>query len=418
MKTIFKKLNCLSMICILLFTTEACKPGPELHLHDGMAVTIELPIYAYTIDELWQYNLDYMTGYPTIYNWKDEWVYGWDDTDIRNNGPIGYKTLRQYQIRRYYQGSDPDAKHNWVRSDYCLTNTFSSTYNFGYYDILLWNEPDPIDGVESNHFDESSLDSVNCYTNPSMTTSRYDLSTSIYAYYPPDELFSAYHRGLFISRNPADYDRYDEEREVYYKSIDFLLEPRTYIYLAQLILINNEGRATSTGGGMISGMARTTNVNTGLTGSEPVSVTFDTRMKNNILYKNGKTVDVIGGRLVSFGICNIYPNMMVRPIEVPGYASAIASGRYGKRVGVSTSSNTARSSFTRHYLDVNIVFYNGCDSTYSFDITDKVMERFRGGVVTFEVDMDTIQIPTRGGGTGFNAGVEDYQDGGTHEIEL
>lgn len=368
----------------------ACQPGPELHLHDGMGVAIEMPIYSKSIDELWSYDLSYKFGVPATYHWQNEWIFGWDETDERNNGPIGYKPLRQYQIRRYYQGSERERPHDHVRADYCLGNLFRSTYNFGFYDILLWNDPDALDGVDSNHFEELDLDNTLCYTNASMTASRYDLSTSDYAYYAPDELFSAYQQGLFISRDPKDYDGYDETAEVFTKRIDFNLEPRTYIYLTQLIIYNNQGRVTATGGiGTLSGMARAVNVNTGISSRDAISVTYSNRMKQDITY-HGTSVDVVGGRLVTFGICGINANS----IEFPPNDEH------------------------RHYMDVNLIFYNGCDTTLVFDVTDRVLEHFRGGVVTFEVDMDTIPIPKRGGGSGFNAAIGDYDDGGTHEIPI
>ena len=41
------------------------------------------------------------------------------------------------------------------------------------------------------------------------------------------------------------------------------------------------------------------------------------------------------------------------------------------------------------------------DSTLVFDVTDQVRKRYRGGVITVELNMDTVPIPTRSGGSGF-----------------
>ena len=72
----------------------------------------------------------------------------------------------------------------------------------------------------------------------------------------------------------------------------------------------------------------------------------------------------------------------------------------------------------RHYLDVQMQFYNGMDSTLVFDVTDQVRQRYKGGVITVELDLDTVPIPKRKGGSGFNAVVKDYEDGGTWEIDF
>ena len=63
-------------------------------------------------------------------------------------------------------------------------------------------------------------------------------------------------------------------------------------------------------------------------------------------------------------------------------------------------------------------FSNGMDSTLVFDVTDQVQTRYKGGVITVELDMDTVPIPRRKGGSGFDAVVVDYEDGGTHEFEM
>ena len=72
----------------------------------------------------------------------------------------------------------------------------------------------------------------------------------------------------------------------------------------------------------------------------------------------------------------------------------------------------------RHYMDLNMQFNNGMDSTFVFDVTNQVRRRYKGGVLTVELDADTIKIPTRKGGSGFDATVKDFEDGGTHEFDM
>ena len=61
---------------------------------------------------------------------------------------------------------------------------------------------------------------------------------------------------------------------------------------------------------------------------------------------------------------------------------------------------------------------NGMDSTFVFDVTDQVRERYKGGVITVELNVDDVPIPKRSGGSGFNAVVKETEDGGTWEFEM
>ena len=171
-----------------------------------------------------------------------------------------------------------------------------------------------------------------------------------------------------------------------------LLEPITYIYLPQVIIHHNYGRIAAVhGSANLSGMARSTNLNTGVTGLDAIAVYFNMRMKNN-MYKGSEKVDIVGGRLMTFGMCGLNANRISRGVEL----------------------NDGQ----RHYLDVTMQFNNGMDSTFVFDVTDQVRQRYKGGVLTVELDMDTVPIPKRSGGSGFNAVVKDWEYVDVPVIEL
>jgi hypothetical protein len=108
--------------------------------------------------------------------------------------------------------------------------------------------------------------------------------------------------------------------------------------------------------------------------------------------KDEELVDIIGGRLMTFGICNLNANRVSRGVDI----------KDGKR----------------HYMDCTMQFNNGMDSTFVFDVTDQVRKLYKGGVITVELDMDTVPIPQRSGGSGFNAVVKDTEDGGTYEFDM
>ena len=152
-------------------------------------------------------------------------------------------------------------------------------------------------------------------------------------------------------------------------------------------------------------MARSTNVNTGLAGSDAITVYYNTRMKYNVPmipykevetdgaddFRGAEVVDIVGGRLMTFGICNHNGNIISRADDVQEP--------------------------NRHYMDINLQFNNGMDSTFVFDVTDQVRQRYKGGVITVELDMDTVPLPNRRGGSGFNAVVEE-PDSVTYEFDM
>jgi hypothetical protein len=171
-----------------------------------------------------------------------------------------------------------------------------------------------------------------------------------------------------------------------------LLHPITYIYLTQVILHHNNGRiAAVDGSASLSGMARYTCLNSGTAGNDAIAVSYNVRLKKGCPWHN-ETVDIVGGRLMTFGICGLTANTVTRADEVRDP--------------------------NRHYMDMAMQFNNGMDSTFVFDVTQQVRHRYKGGVITVELDIDTVPTPTRRGGSGFNAVVQDVQDGGTYEFEM
>lgn len=366
----------------------ACSPEPPLHLYDVQEATMELPVVDLDLEVYW----DYEIAFGVEYHWEAEWYYGWDLTDIEMFGEIGYSTPDAFNLRRYYTGRVPYAPHTGVISATVKGTHFQGMYDWGYWDVLLWNDIKTLDGVQSIIIDESTtLDSVFAYTNQTMHPSRYNAPRYTRSFYSPEPLFAAYEQAIDINEN-LDGFVYDKERDVWVRTLKMVLKPITYIYLTQVILHNNKGRIASIDGTAdLSGMARTTNVNTGVAGNDAITVYFNANLKKNC-DMNGESVDIIGGRVMTFGIPSSEANTITRASDL--------DDKY------------------RHFMDFTMQFNNGMDSTFVFDVTDQVRKRYKGGVITVELDVDTIKIPTRSGGSGFDAVVKDTEDGGTYEFDM
>ena len=383
------------VLCVLCVTIPmvlalmSCEREPVLYLHHDNQVNFDFAVIELSLDVYWDYNI----GFNTSYDWRTDWYYGWDDEDNRIFGHLGYVMPTAFDLRRYYMGETGQDHHTQVDAHYIEGNTYTDEFRFGYWDLLVWNEIGQ--EVQSVVIDEtSSLDSVTASTNQTMNQVRYNPRYT-HSFNQPEELFAGYEQNLNIDKNLEGFT-YDSVRNVYVKQLNLQLEPRSYIYLTQIILHHNHGRVTGTSGiSNLSGMARSTNLNTGVAGSDPVTVSYDVRMKRDVTVK-GEQVDIIGGRLVTFGLCGLNPN-------------AISTRGNGQP----TRANDRK----RHLLDVDMQFNNGTDSTLVFDVTEQIARRFRGGVITIDLDMDTVPIPHRSGGSAFDAVVDDY-DEEIHVIEM
>lgn len=385
------------IICCLVATVTwlaSCSVEPPLHLYRGVDIIFpEKPEVHMNVNVMWQYDFDI--------DWRIEWQYGWDALDsIIFDGPIGYKKPEKYELRRYYLNATPSVPHTQVERFQLDDSTFFANYEFGYYDMLLWNQIITPDGIQSIYINEQNMDNVTAETNRSLNR-MYVRSTPNYSkaaertYYEPEDLFSLYLTDIHISADPADYEYYDPERRVYYKKLNGTLQPIVYIYLPQLILYHNNGRINAVdGNAMLTGMARRTSVNTGVTEDEAINVFFHDRIKRGITLtsgaRKGEKVDIIGGQLHTFGLCSTNPYTLTR-------------ARIDDK--------------EKHEIFMNVQFYNGSDTTLVFDVTNTVRKRYRGGVITMELDVDSVKIPQQQGGSGFDAQVADYEEE-THEIEM
>lgn len=376
----------LLLFWVTMLLLVSCERTPPLHLHRGTHIEIPFPTVELNLTVYWSYEIGY--------DWESEWTYGWDEVDRELFGEIGYHEPTVFDLRRYYLGDTPGVRHSSVEGYEVHGKVFRAEYAVGYYDFLVWNTVQTLDGVQSLIIDEeTTLDSVMAFTNMGMARVRYQEPTYTRAFNQPEELFAGYGRDFYVSSNLEDYDYYDPETNVYYKKIDMTLHPVTYIYLTQVRLHNNRGRIDGIDGeANLSGMARAVTLNSGRSGREAITVHYNTRFKRDcVIRETGEKVDVAGGRCLTFGIPNQNSSRTTRADDVKDKV--------------------------RHYMDVNFIFNNGMDSTIVFDVTDQVRKRYKGGVITVDLDVDTIKLPTRPGGSGFDAVVKDF-DEEEYEFEM
>jgi len=378
------------LLLLALLALSSCYREPPLHLYDIDNPALALPIVELSLDTYWNYD----GNLGINYDWRAEWYYGWDDEDRRIFGELEYEEPTKFFLRRYYTGNEKEGTRIERRNAYISGRTFRAPYDWGFWDILAWNDVKTIDGVQSLNFDEKSSydEDIIASTGTTMYSSRYHAPRYQNSFYEPEQLFSACEKGVEINKNLDGFE-YDEENDIWIRKLNMYLEPLTYIYLPQIILHNNRGRINGVQGiANLSGMARFTSLNSGIAGTDAIAVNFNVRLKNDKDFKAGEKVDIAGGRIMTFGICGLNANRVSHVDD--------------------------KLDSERHYLDLNMTFNNGMDSTFVFDVTDQVRKRYKGGVITIELDVDTVPIPRRKGGSGFNAVVKDYEEGGTWEFPM
>ena len=375
--------------CYLLLLATSCEIEPPLHL-PGEDVVIEQPIVIQELEVVW--NIDI--------SWKNRWYYDWDETDSLLYGGINYPMPTNYEVRRYYLGDYPDVPHTDIDAFTVWDTKFKRKFNFGYYDILIWSNIDSDDGTQVVVVRETDPDNITATTTTRsvrMYTPKTGLATARH-YNQPEIFYSAYEQNIYISRNTADYDYYDEVEQAWVKKLETELNPLVYIYLVQVVLHNNKGRVTGVPESCaINGLSNETSVMYGTTGLQDVSVLFGMRLKKDKTVADGEIADVIGGKLTTFGLCGMQP-----------WQESRGASYTGSRADV------------QNRFALNLQFANETDSTYYYDVTRQFQDQCHGGLITIDIDVDSLKIPVNptppGGGSGFDPYVEEYTDTVIHEI--
>lgn len=295
----------------LVLLLAGCEREPNLYLHQGgKETTMDLPKIDLELKVLW----DYEFKYDVVYDWEAEWKYGWDDEDNKLFGKIGYTEPSVFEIRRYFTQDVQYGAHEAPYKNLIQSKQLTANYDFGFWDILAWNDIQTADGIQSVRIDESSTyEYVTANTGQTMFPSKYNASQFSNSFYQPEELFAGYEKGIEINRN-LDGFVFDENRNCWVRKLEMQIQPVTYIYLTQIILHNNRQHTRIVtgidGSGNLSGMARSVNLNTGVTGRDAITVNYNMRMKFDQQMKDGEKVDIIGGRVLTFGMPKLNPSRL------------------------------------------------------------------------------------------------------------
>lgn len=269
-----------------------------------------------------------------------------------------------------------------------------------------------------------------------------DTTKSYTNYNQPDELFGALVTGLEINQDPTVYRKeYDEDGNItYIYTINANLQPYSFIYLFQIIVLNNydeQGvRVKGANGLTITGLSQGVDLFTRRTFGNTISIsTDDVKPKRHmdqacldtatvkLMYgdnwKSSRIVressrtdsvqinnfDIMASRVLTWGLPGMIPDLSPNPDSIDVSAPVKE----------------------RNYIGVNLLLRNNYPHYETIDITRQMITHPAGGVITVVIDADPAKNPemektinkkpqTTGGG--FNASVENWTNEVNAEITI
>ncbi len=346
-------------------------------------------------------------------DWETKWFYNWDENDL---GIIGYSMPELIKGTIYNVDTRDHRRFSsffkiFEPSGGRVSLTAGSTYDMMFYNF----------GTEWTSFYQSEdYESLTASTRMSSQTSWIrtraesessempDTIRSYTNYNQPDELFGTLVTDITVNEDPTLYDKEvdDDGHITYIYRINASLKPYSFIYLLQVIILNNQDsigrRITGSRGITITGLAQGVEMFTRKTFSNTIAITTDDvkPMQNRrITIGDQDTVaDVLATRILTWGLPGI------NPLEM-------------------TKSGTRAVDLDKNFIGINFILRNGYGYGVTLDITEEMHRNPTGGIITVYVDAGQIpdeiinQKPQSSGG-GFNANVQDWANEINAEVTI
>ena len=381
----------LVMMTIVTVLAGCCRKDLYLAPRGNVEMTVTSNVFDYEI--LWGTE------------WHIDWQYPWDEELY---GPMGY-TLptglhaiayqlddNQQRVRKYYDRHlDADGGHLNLGTN-------------AWYDVLLYNDDTEWILFPDRDAVHDSVYATFGATTRTTTKAQYTRTRTHAGYNQPDLLYGSLISNLHVSEDLNDYEeqRAEDGTIIYVRKVETTLHPYTYIYLYQVMLLNNsdaEGTIVTSGTGLTAnGLASGVDLFSRRTHSTVVSLTQENMMPLAqdvpLTLPDGTDTqgDILAARIQTWGMPDIVPH---------------------EELTRSESTEPADSTF----VGVGLRLRNGYTYVMQKNVTEQMKERPAGGVITFVVDVareipDSI-INHKGGG-GFQATVNQWDNETRVEIQI
>ena len=240
-----------------------------------------------------------------------------------------------------------------------------------------------------------------------------DTTRSYIDYNQPDELFGTLVTDLEIDEDPSNYEKeYDENGNItYIYKVDAQLRPYSFIYMFQVVILNNVddaekgNRITGARGVTVTGLSQGVEMFSRKTLNNTISITTEDikPMQNhdNVRLADGTRVDnadIFATRILTWGLPGTNPLDMTKA---------------GRRAA----------DIDQNFIGIGLTLRNGYTYTMTRDITEQMHIKPAGGIITIYIDANDIpqdvidQKPQNNGG-GFDAKVEDWANEVNAEVTI
>ena len=369
----------LGLFLLLAFVSCTDMHDPLLHTAGKVEVKPEVE-QSVKIETMWQAD------------WQEKWNVDWNET---TQGEIGYTQPETYHMDYFTAGG------SWLNDRDMAGSSVRVDLGHGTYDLLLYNND-----LSAVHISQTADRSeVYAYTEDATSVALPDsLKQKLKVKQMPDQLFSMYATNVVVSDRLEDYE-YIPEENIYLLKLNAELEPRTFIYLIQTEILNNDGKVNGCGSTTVSGLAEQVDLKTTKTKGGPIAHQFPTvfEEKKNSTDKQTRSDDsenneeqtertLLGGRLMTFG----------RLPYLPSGDSA------------DLQSDEQQECHQICYLALRLS--KGGAACIPVDITEQMKALPKGGVINITLDLKNFTPSPGGGGSGgWGIGVDGWNEENHHQ---
>ena len=364
------------MIFMTAFT--GCERKP-LYLAQRGTLNVDVSVYNIQLDLLWGVD------------WKTEWQYMWDES---LHGPLGYSEPSGVRAN-VFSLNESNERFNYTTRNLPKSGGRVNLTTRQSYDMVFFNN--------DTEYILFYSDDANGYLYATTRSNSKTAYTRAYAHYnQPDQLFGTFLHDLYVTDDPDAYTiHYDANGYPYYLyNITASLTPYTFIYLCQVMLLNNndeEGkRIIGCNGISADGLAGGVDLFTRMTDSlnlvaitqedvKPIQANRPLRLPDGTQTEG----DIFAARIMTWGIPGIDPleKIMARTVVQPQDSIEVGIG---------------------------LTLRNGNVHSIQRNITELIKRKPAGGIITIVIDTAEIpdsiigEKPKPGGG--FDASVDNWEN--------
>ena len=388
------KIQVILGLAMVLLTNSACERKDLFLRVDVINVSVE--ISDIRLNLLWGVD------------WQTDWNYTWNESAV-NYGTMGYTEPELIKGTIYNVDRNTGKRYSSFFKIFGSNGGRVALSAGSTYDMMFYNF-----GTEYTSFYQSDdyytyTASTRVSTQTSWIRTRAqnefsdmpDTTKSYIDHNQPDELFGTLVTGLSVNEDPTIYKKeYDADGNIsYVYRVEAALRPYSFIYMYQIIVINNKdeqgNRVVGANGLTVTGLSQGVEMFSRKTFNNTISISTEDikpmQHHTDVKLKDGREydiADILAARILTWGL----PGM--NPLE-------------------STKAGTKAPEIDNNYIGIGLMLRNGYTFTLTRNITEEMHDSPAGGVITIvfdanEIPQEILDRKPKPNNGGFNASVENW----------